>query len=136
LISDQEIHKRSKIQQYDRDEHADNRTIRKYLGYEIIIVVNLFFLRIFEFLLNHILFYYTNYEFQHIIATYQPQCRETHGISHRFHEIHHHQFQIAKDIVKIGIRHCEIKRAMRDVNRETDVRPFERPYSSDGKDPF
>jgi len=136
LISGQEIHKRSKIQQYDRDEHADNRTIHKYLGYEIIIVVNFFFLRIFEFVLNHILFYYTNYELQHIIATYQPHCRERHGISHRFHEIHHHQLQIAENIVKIGIRHREVKRVMRNVNRETDVRPFKWPYSSNGKDPF
>lgn len=110
MISDQEIHERSKIQQYDRDKHTDNRTICEYLGYEVVIVVNPFFLEILKFPFHYILSYLIDYDLQQIAATYQPHDQKRHGISHRFHEIHHHQLQITENIVEIGICHNEIKR--------------------------
>lgn len=136
MIGGQKVHERSKVQQYDRDEHTDNRTVCEYLGYEIVIVVNPFLLGILKFPLHHVPLYHVNYELQQITATYQPHYWECHGVSYRFHEVHHHQLQITENVAKVGIRHNEIKREVRDVNREADVRPLERPYASDGEDPF
>lgn len=136
MTGGQEIDERSEIQTYDGDEHTDERAVREYLGDVIVIVVNPFLLGILELALRDVPLDHVDHVLQHVTATYQPHQREGDGVNHRLHEVQHHQLQIAENVVKVGVRHNEIERVMRDVNREADVRPLERPYASDGEDPF
>lgn len=136
LAGGQEIDERPEVPKHDVDEHADERAVREHLGDVIVIVVDLLLLGILEPALGDVPLGHVDHELQQAAAAYQPHQRERDRVNHRLHEVQHHQLQITEHVVEVGVRHREIERVMRDVNREADVRPLERPYASDGEDPF
>lgn len=136
MAGGEEIGERPEVHTHDGDEHAGERAVREHLGDVVVIVVDPLLLGILEPALRDVPLDHVDHQLQQAAAAYQPHQRERDGVNHRLDEVQHHQLQITERLVKVGVRHDEIERVMRDVNREADVRPLERPYAPDEEDPL